>query len=92
MATTSDVSHRSGSQHLGMVRAVGSGRLWCAGCSKPAMMVSVDQASAMANVSVEALLDRITERRMHSVRMPNGDVLLCLESFILYSNTISESN
>ena len=55
------------------------------GRSRLATMVTVEQASALAELPGDALLDRINS--LHFRRRPSGDLMICLDSLARTSTT-----
>jgi hypothetical protein len=68
-------------------RAIEYGRLWCTVCARLVNMVTVEQASALAGLSADAVLDRINGRGLHFMRKDSGNFLVCLDSLIRYPRT-----
>jgi hypothetical protein len=69
------------------MRALGSGRVWCARCEKHVSAVTVEQAAALVDLTAEVLSEGIGNRRLHIGKRLNGDFLICLESLIKFSRS-----
>ncbi|HEY0405758.1 MAG TPA: hypothetical protein VGC89_08515 [Pyrinomonadaceae bacterium] len=53
---------------------------WCEGCAKPATMLSVDEAAAVARSSSRAIYRRVEADTLHFTETPEGRLLICLNS------------
>lgn len=64
-------------------REIGTyGPLWCAACAELVWMVTLDEAASIARVTVEALEDRIENRRLHCMRPAAKTLLICRDSLV----------
>jgi hypothetical protein len=70
------------------MRALTCGRFWCMACSRLATMVTVEQASVLAELPGDALLDRIDS--LHFRRRPSGDLMICLDSLARTSTILQK--
>ncbi|MDX6695802.1 MAG: hypothetical protein QOF02_3405 [Blastocatellia bacterium] len=53
---------------------------WCESCAKPATMLSVDDAAAVARSSSRAIYRRVEADTLHFTETPEGRLLICLNS------------
>lgn len=64
-------------------RKIGTyGPLWCAACAELVWMVTLEEAASIARVTVEALADRIKNRRLHCMRPTAETLLICCDSLV----------
>jgi hypothetical protein len=66
-----------------LIRVVGHrqpARAWCSACSSEALMVTPQQAAAIAGLSVRAVNRRVEANRVHFLETPEGLLLVCVNS------------
>jgi hypothetical protein len=54
----------------------------CDGCGELALMIRPDQAAAVTGLTLRNLFSRIDEGKLHFRELPNGLVLICLNSLL----------
>jgi len=66
-----------------IAREIGTfGPLWCAACAELVLMVTLEEAAGIARVTVEALKERIDNRRLHCMRPTAETLLICCDSLV----------
>ena len=55
---------------------------WCDGCSKDALMIRPDQAAAVTGRTLRAIFTDIENGRLHFRELPDGLLLICLNSLL----------
>ena len=66
-----------------MIRVVShrqAARAWCSVCDSEALMVTPQQAAAIAGLSVRAVNRRVEANRVHFLETPEGLLLVCVNS------------
>ena len=53
---------------------------WCAQCSDPAQMVSVDEAAAIVGLTARAMYQKVEMGQVHFTETRDGLLLVCLNS------------
>lgn len=57
-----------------------SGMAWCVGCANEVLMVTPQQAAAIARVSVRDINRRVEAGEVHFLETPEGSLLVCVNS------------
>jgi hypothetical protein len=55
---------------------------WCQGCAEQVKMVTVEQAAAVAGVSLRAIFRRVEAGKLHFTETPDGLLFICLNSLL----------
>ena len=64
-----------------IVRRQASRRGWCVDCAEdPVVMLTPEEAAALAGVSLRAIYRSVEEGRTHFQETPDGRLLVCLAS------------
>ena len=61
-------------------RRGGTARIWCPACAREVLMVTPEQAAALARVSVRTVNRWVENERVHFRETPDGLLLLCSDS------------
>ena len=65
---------------------------WCALCSAVVELVTADEASLLAGVSIRELFRRIELSQFHFLESPTGGIWLCLPSLMADSLSLKISD
>ncbi|HEX5733301.1 MAG TPA: helix-turn-helix domain-containing protein [Blastocatellia bacterium] len=57
-----------------------SARAWCKSCGRQVSMVTADEAARLAPVTSRTIYAWVEAGRLHSMKMSDGRLLICLES------------
>jgi hypothetical protein len=55
--------------------------VWCAECGSNAPMVGIEEAMVVLGISLQELVRRAVSRDVHSIETPDGELLVCINSF-----------
>ena len=54
--------------------------IWCEGCAEPVIMISVEEAAAVADQSSRAIYGLVEAGKLHFIETPAGRLFICLNS------------
>lgn len=54
--------------------------VWCEECAAEALLLTPDEAAALAGLSVRAIYRMIEEKQIHFKETPDGPLLVCLRN------------
>lgn len=60
-----------------------SAPVWCPDCAKEVRMLTVDEAAAIACLSIRTIYSWMETKRLHFREMAEGSVLICFDSLSL---------
>ena len=55
--------------------------VWCAECGAHVPMLGIEEAMAVLGISLQELVRRAVSRDVHSTESPDGELLVCINSF-----------
>jgi hypothetical protein len=67
-------------EQLLTIRRRRSLQAWCPECKREVNVISIDEVARIAGMNRQLIGDAIVNRQWHTIKTPDGLVLICLES------------